>query len=186
MSYDHLNDEELLALRRPPDAGVAFGCFYRRHQRLVVAFHMRRTGDADVAADLTSETFARAIENRARFQNQGAGSAAAWLYGIARFVLSHHLRRAETTRRIEQSLPRLTVVLEDADIAAITEAAHDDQVLAELALLPADQRAAIRGYVLDELDYETLATSFECEVATVRKRVSRGLSSLRETLGATR
>jgi DNA-directed RNA polymerase specialized sigma24 family protein len=43
---------------------------------------MRRTRDAELAADLTAETFAAALAARARF-DPGRGSASAWLFGLA-------------------------------------------------------------------------------------------------------
>ena len=58
-----------------------------------------------------------------------------------------------------------------------------DAVLGALERLPEDQRAAIRAYVLDEEGgYDDIATRLGVAPATVRKRVSRGLASLRERL----
>ena len=60
----------------------AFADFYRRHERAMVTFLMRRTGRPEVAADLTSEVFAAALiawrDGRERPLNERA-----WLYGVA-------------------------------------------------------------------------------------------------------
>ena len=54
-----VDDGALLALvRSEPEA---FGMFYRRYERSVLGYFMRRTGDAEVAADLAAETFAAAF-----------------------------------------------------------------------------------------------------------------------------
>src|SRR5512133_2251953 len=53
-----LTDEDLLCSEDPE----AFGVFYDRHVRALLAYFARRTGDAEVAADLTAETFASAID----------------------------------------------------------------------------------------------------------------------------
>ena len=55
---------------------------------------MRRTRNAELAADLTAETFAAALVARARF-DPGRGSASAWLYGIALNKLARVERRAK-------------------------------------------------------------------------------------------
>ena len=84
------SDEELLASFEPG----SFAVFYRRHVEDLVAFFMRRTRNAELAADLTAETFAAALVARARF-DPGRGSASAWLFGIA----LHKLARVERARR---------------------------------------------------------------------------------------
>jgi RNA polymerase sigma factor (sigma-70 family) len=79
------SDEQLLAFcARDPEA---FGAFYDRYERSVLAFFQRSTRRADVAADLTSEVFAAALESVSGFSPR-LGSARAWLFGIARHELS--------------------------------------------------------------------------------------------------
>jgi RNA polymerase sigma-70 factor (ECF subfamily) len=52
--------------------------------------------------------------------------------------------------------------------------------------LPADQREAVRGRVLEERDYTDLARRMDCSQSVVRQRVSRGLRTIRERLEQTR
>lgn len=82
-------DDELLG--RTPRDPEAFTEFYRRHERAVIGYFMRRTRDAEVAADLTAETFATAVVSAKRFR-PGREPAIAWLFGIAR----HSFKRALT------------------------------------------------------------------------------------------
>jgi DNA-directed RNA polymerase specialized sigma24 family protein len=88
------SDDELLASREPG----SFAVFYRRHVEELIAFFMRRTRNAELAADLTAETFAAALVARARF-DPGRGSASAWLFGIALNKLARVERRAAAERR---------------------------------------------------------------------------------------
>jgi DNA-directed RNA polymerase specialized sigma24 family protein len=55
--------------------------------------------------------------------------------------------------------------------------------LALLDALPAQQRAAVRGRVIDGRDYEDLARECDCSELVVRQRVSRGLRALRSLSG---
>ena len=84
------SDDELLASLEPGSLAV----FYRRHVEDLVAFFMRRTRNAELAADLTAETFAAALVARARFE-PGRGGGSAWLYGIA----LHKLHTSSAARR---------------------------------------------------------------------------------------
>jgi RNA polymerase sigma factor (sigma-70 family) len=76
-------------------------------------------------------------------------------------------------------------------VLVLTDAAMDDiqhlidehgDAAQALENLPADQREAVRGRVLEDRSYQELATSLQCSESVVRQRVSRGLRSLRERL----
>jgi RNA polymerase sigma-70 factor, ECF subfamily len=67
-------DDELLA---DPDP-EAFGAFYDRHLAAVTAYVGRRARRADLTFDVVAETFARALEHRARYDpERGPGVALA-------------------------------------------------------------------------------------------------------------
>ena len=173
------DDERLLSrTRSDPEA---FGAFYRRHERSVLGYFMRRTGDAELAADLTAETFAAALEATDRFRAGGA-PASAWLFGIAR----HKLIRSVERRRVEESARRrigmASLDLDDDVLRAIEAVGADARASALLGSLPADQAAAIHGRVVEEEPYADLAGRLRCSEAVVRKRVSRGLLNLRRLL----
>src|SRR3954464_7252645 len=82
MEHESESREDAALLRAAVDDPAAFAQFYRRHVRGVIAFFHRRTGDAELAADLTAETFAAALEGCDRYAPE-RGARAAWLYGIA-------------------------------------------------------------------------------------------------------
>lgn len=182
-TYQDESDESLLRLTQVD--GDAFSEFYRRWERPVAAFFMRAVSDGELAADLTAETFAEALSSCSGFDpTRGMGSA--WLFGIARHLLarSRQRGRVENQARIRLGLPPLA--LEDELIARIEATAREEDALRLLARLPADQRHALQARVLDERGYEEIATELQCSESVVRKRVSRGLASLRTRLGANR
>jgi len=172
-------DEELIGERRPGLAGAAFAEFYARHEGAILAYFARRVRDGDLAADLAAETFARALGSRRRFRG---GSAVGWLFGIAAHVLSHSLRRGRVEDRARRRLQMPGLELVDEQIEAIERLCGDHGVLAALARLPADQRAAVRARIVEEDSYAEIAARLRCSESVVRKRVSRGLATLRQSL----
>ncbi len=91
------SDASLLAAARiDPDA---FRELYERYAEAVYGYFVRRTGSRATALDLTAETFAQAWIVRARFRDEANGSAAPWVYGIARNVLLMSVRRGAIERR---------------------------------------------------------------------------------------
>jgi DNA-directed RNA polymerase specialized sigma24 family protein len=69
------------------------------------------------------------------------------------------------------------------DFAALYRAHLDSVELMDLrAQLPGDQRSAVQARVVDEQAYAEIALSSGVSQAAVRKRVSRGLATLRGCL----
>jgi RNA polymerase sigma-70 factor (ECF subfamily) len=96
-----ISDGELLAASSSrPDA---FAAFYDRYETAVVGYFTRRTGDPEVAADLTAEVFAAVLGAAGRYRPE-APTAAGWLFTIARNTLAKSLRRgrveAHARRRV--------------------------------------------------------------------------------------
>ena len=171
------SDEELLA-----DGGShAFALFYRRYSRDVLTYFVRRVGDPEAAADLTSETFAAAVASQSRFRPD-RGPAAAWLFGIAGHKLADYRRRGrlEDRARRELGMVRREVTREDA---VFIEALGRDVVAEMLHDLPPEQRYAVEAHIVADASYEDLARSEGVTTSAIRHRVSRGLRTLRRQMG---
>jgi len=171
------SDDELLeATRREP---AAFGTFYARHERAVFRYLYRRTGNAEIAADLCAETFAAALLSSWRFR-PGPQPAVAWLFGIARNVLGRSLERGRVERRARRRLGMPRLELDDGTVALL-ERLHAGQRLGDaLSHLPEHERAAVLAHVVDERTYPEIAADLQVSEAVVRKRVSRGLARMKE------
>lgn len=170
-------DTELLA--RMPHEEVAFSLFYRRHVEDILAFLRRRSGSAELAADVAAEVFATVLLRARRFDPE-KGDGRTWLFSIARHKLIDAQRRGSAERTAQRRLGVPAFTLEDADITAID--ALGNAAEAHVAALPAEQRDAVRGRVLDEESYEELAQRAGVSPAAMRQRVSRGLATVRERM----
>src|SRR6266516_359094 len=109
----------------------AFEDFYERNERAVLAFFLRRTGRAELAADLTAETFARALAGHHRF-DPAEGPERAWLFGIARHLLADSLRAGQVEDSVRRRLGMEPLALDDEELARIDEL-DGDEALAALA-----------------------------------------------------
>lgn len=171
------SDEELL--RASKSDADAFACFYRRYEVAMLSYFKRRTGDAELAADLCAEVFAAALASSGRFR-RGRTPAAAWLFGIAEHKLISSWRKGRVADRARRQLAMEPVALTDEDLERVDDRVSAFDVEELLADLPADQRDAVRARVLEERDYPDIAQELQCSPMVVRKRVSRGLRQLRE------
>jgi RNA polymerase sigma-70 factor (ECF subfamily) len=175
-------DAELIrAARTDVDA---FSELYARHARPIAAWFAART-PSRLAGELTAETFAQAALSLRRFRDERDGSAAPWLYGIARNVLRRSLER----ERVESAARRrlgLPLHAYDVDLDAVEERVDAEQLRPELdaalARLPEGQRQAVELRIVRALSYDEVATSLGCSEVAARIRVTRALTSLSRLL----
>jgi RNA polymerase sigma-70 factor (ECF subfamily) len=69
--------------------------------------------------------------------------------------------------------------LGEADLDELERLVEEPIAVALLSELPAEQRDAVRGRILLQRSYRQLARETGLPEATLRKRVSRGLATLR-------
>src|SRR5579859_2727895 len=115
-SMETWTDAQLLAAT--PGDPAAFGAWYRRHEHDVLAFFRYGTRSAELAADLTAETFAAALESIATYRPE-LGEPRPWLFGIARHVLARSLARGRVENRARAALALPPLVVDDEAIERI-------------------------------------------------------------------
>lgn len=172
------SDAELLSA----DDMASFERFYRRNFDAVLGFFARRTRDPELAADLTAETFAAALTSRRRYRPE-RGGADSWLFSIAYHKLADAQRRGAADDRARRRLRMERIELTDADLLRIEQLADEDHARATVDRLPPDQRDAITAHIVRERSYAEIAASLSISEVVVRKRVSRGLATVRRLIG---
>jgi len=160
---------------------------YSGHAGAVLAFFARRVLSPEVAVDLMAETFAQAYRDRGHFRGGTDDEAVAWIFGIARHVLSAYLRRRKVERRALQRLGVEVRALSDSEYDRIEELAGfrdlAERVREGLQGLDDAQRAVLRLRVLEERSYPEVARALGVSEQAARARVSRALRVLRESPG---
>jgi RNA polymerase sigma-70 factor (ECF subfamily) len=175
------------SLIRSREDPPAFAEFYDHMSEKILRFFAHRTWDGQESLELTAETFAKAFEKRADFRGASDGEAAGWLWSIARNELGAHWRsravRSTTAGRLGASLPYAS----EGDLLRIEEllAAEAARGPLEAALgdLQPAQREVIDMRILEELEYEEIATRLGVSNQVVRTRLSRALRSLGQSPG---
>jgi RNA polymerase sigma-70 factor (ECF subfamily) len=177
-TFREASDDELLrACGRHPEA---FDEFYLRHERLVVAFFRRRTASPDIAIDLTAETFVAALASARRYR-PGDQPAVAWLFGIARNKLLVSTRKGRVEDRARRRLGLQRIEIDDDELDRVDRLGGLN-LLELLGSLPPAQADAIRVRVLEERSYAEAAVRLQCSELVARKRVSRGLATMRQLI----
>jgi RNA polymerase sigma-70 factor, ECF subfamily len=159
--------------------------------RMLIRRHQKRTGAVlrrmlvpqgldHLTEDLAQETFTRAFRALGDFDVGGAARFSTWLLRIATRLAINELRRA----RVEVVA---TPALETVPGTNRADAAHDRQRLAEaivraVGMLPPDHRAVFVLREYEGLDYAEIASIVGVELGTVKSRLSRARTTLRQAL----
>ena len=158
---------------------AAFAEIYDQCQPAVYRYVFYQVGDAATAEDLTSEVFVRLVEKVDRFTYRGR-PLLAWLYTIARNLVTDHHRRAGRSLLI----PADEWPMADA---GTTEAAVEDlvtqrQLAAAVAHLTEEQRQVILMRFIEGLDNAMVAQVLGKSVGAVKALQYRALAALRRVL----
>lgn len=181
-SFEQFDDRDLLITARSDRE--AFAELYRRHAGGILGYFSRALGRSDLAFDLTAETFAAALRSLPSY-GPTAAPGRSWLYAIARNQLTDAVRRGKAEARARKRLGMQAVVFSDAGEPMVDRVIRnvDGRPAIELvASLPSDQRAAVAARFFQDRDYAEIATEMRCSEQVVRKRVSRGLATIRARL----
>ena len=175
--------------KREPEA---FGMIFDMHYDRIFSYVLRRTGNADVAVDIVSETFMKALRGLDSFVWKGI-PIVAWLYRIAGNEVKMHYRKgihasASLSHLMEEGFDREdTSLVEEQEM--IDEALSREEDLARLRIaiqsLPELYQEAVTLRHVEGKSSAEVAEILGKNEGTTRSLISRGLSMLREALGDT-
>jgi RNA polymerase sigma-70 factor (ECF subfamily) len=168
---------------RPPRPPLeAFEQVYLRNVDVLMGYFARRCRDPQTVADLTSETFVRAMDGFARFDPR-RGSDRAWVFGIAAHVFARHCEQSaggrDAVARLGGHRPLDSDEIEE--LAGRIDAERAGAVLMrQFEQLPAVERAAVELVDLEGLTPKEAALALGVSGVAFRKRLSRARARLRK------
>jgi len=155
---------------------------YLRNVEVLMGYFARRCREPQTVADLTSETFVRAVDGFAGFDPR-RGSDRAWLFGIAVRVFARHCEQSADGQAAIARLGghRSLDADEIEELAGRIDAEREGAALMrQCELLPAVDRAAIELVDLEGLSPMEAARALGVSRVAFRKRLSRARSRLRK------
>jgi RNA polymerase sigma-70 factor (ECF subfamily) len=183
MTESRTETDDAAIIARSRHEPEVFSVLFRRHAPRIQRYVVRRLGP-DAADDVVAETFLLAFRQRDRY-DQARANALPWLYGIATNLIGRH-RRDEI--RLYRALTRtgadpVTEPFTDRVDAAVSATAVNRRLAAVLAKLPAAYRDPLLLVAWGDLSYEETALALGVPKGTVRSRISRARTRLRQMLG---
>lgn len=166
-----LGDDRLLveAAKKDPSR---FAELYELNFARVYAYIARRVGDRDVAQDLTSDVFHKALTSIQSFEWRGVPFAG-WLLRIAANMIVDRSKRSGREVSGQDDLP------EPATQPNLVEIDRQGRLFRLVEQLPADQRRVIGMRFAEEKSIREIATALGRSEGAVKQLQFRALQNLR-------
>ncbi|MEE8417939.1 MAG: sigma-70 family RNA polymerase sigma factor [candidate division Zixibacteria bacterium] len=174
-----ISDKELMELIQAGD-DKAFEMLVGRFQDRLLNFVGRIVTDRDTAEELVQETFLRIFNQKKSYTPEYAVST--WIYTIAL-----NLARSELRKRKLRRFLSLDFIKEEADIELPAKIDLQSVSLAPIIQkaiekLPDDYKTAFVLCDIQRLPYQQIAEVMGVPVGTVKSRINRARSMLRDKL----
>lgn len=178
---DRIFDEYLAAAARTGDRR-ALGALARRWEKRLVRHAFRLSGNIEDARDIAQEAWVDIARGVRRLDDCAAFPAFA--FRIVTRRAADFVRRARKARRAVAAFAAEPKRGFDAN-DGMEASASSPSLIAAMAALPADQRAAIALFYLEDLSVAEIAAALGVPAGTVKTRLKAAREKLREALGVT-
>ncbi len=174
-----MEDDHVYATKCHHGDVAAFGILYDRYVEKIYRFIYYKTFSKEVAEDLVSDVFTKALE-KINSYNPDKGAFSAWLYRIARNAVIDYYRTRKTVVAIDDIF--------DLGVDDRTPEAHDavhalGKVTDYLKTLTPKQREIITLRVWEEKSYREIAEIVGGTEDSVKMAFSRSIRDVREHCG---
>jgi RNA polymerase sigma factor (sigma-70 family) len=153
-----------------------------KHSDRLQRFIMKHIGNATEAEELAQQAFVEAAASYRAFR--GESQLSSWLYGIALNLVRNHLSRAPERRH--EFVSDTTLDSHSSSSPSPEEIVSQNQTLSlleeSISELPENMREILLLVGFDEISYEEAATLLTVPIGTIRSRLSRARTALREKL----
>lgn len=182
--------DEMLMVRYQRGDRDAFAELLRRYETQIFNFSLRYLRSADLAEDVTQDTFLRIVQRAAEFKHESRFST--WLYAIARNLCLDELRKQKHRKHpsLDQNDPSgrsLEEKVPDSKPGTSAErSAVSHEIRAQVVLavedLPEDQREVFLLRHVGDVSFKDIATITGVGENTVKSRMRYALERLQKSL----
>ena len=161
---------------------LLLGDLFKNHWGRLYRFVLKHVRNGDDAEDIAQQAFVEAARSVSTYRGQSKIST--WLYGIAMNLVRNYLSRSpHKVYKFEEDEVLVNLPAASPCPAGQLELLQQIGLLENaLAGMPGEMRETLLLVSMEEMSYEDAARTMSIPVGTVRSRVSRARSHLRERL----
>jgi RNA polymerase sigma-70 factor, ECF subfamily len=179
-------------IREAQSGEPGFEVLVKAFEKMVYRVAFRFLNNESDACDVAQEVFLRVHRSLPQFR--GESSLSTWIYAITANLSKNAIRSRENREKVQVlapededtgQLPFWQRVPDHHSVAPSHRAENlelNAAIQKALALLPPDFREAVILRDLEDLEYQQIAEALKIDLGTVKSRIARGRSLLRDKL----
>ena len=181
VSADDMQAEwlEIQAAQRDP---AQFRALYNRYYEPIFRFIFRRTGSEELAADICSQVFLKAMQRLGSYQFKGVPFSA-WLYRIASNEVAQYFRQVQKNRVVSIEDANLSDVIDEMD--ELSDEVQREHMLKLLDDLKETDLQLIELRFFEQRPFKEIADILNITESNAKVKTYRILERLKKKLNKT-
>lgn len=177
-------EQERDLVERARDSAEAFGELYDMYYDRIFGYALRRSADIDIAKDITSAVFFKALRHIKNYRWEGIPFSH-WLYRITNreIVDLYHKKKRETSYEIATNVSN--TALREELVAGVNELRkHEDYLDLQnyISKLPSKYQEVVILKYFEDMDITQIAGVLHKPEGTVKSLLHRGIEKLRNLM----
>jgi len=183
------NDEKELVKKAQKDPEI-FGKLYDKYYSQIFGYILKRVADLEIAQDITSETFFKALKNLWKFRWKNI-SFSAWLYRIANNEIANYFRKNKKysislDKLEENGFEPISLHNPEAEFLKAQEELkkHQDflKIQEKISQLPIKYQEVITLRFFEKKKIKEIAEILGKKEGTIKSLLHRGLEKLKDLI----
>lgn len=161
-----------------------FGVLYDKYYRQIYLFVFKRTGDEDIAGDVVSQVFLKAMTNLQKYTYKGVPFSA-WLYRIASNEVNQYYRNQKSDRTISMErsqVDRVMGMIDETDNSAQNKEMYLKIMIETLHEMKPEEVQIIELRFFEQRPFKEVAFILGITENNAKVRIYRILERLRKRL----
>lgn len=176
LTKEELN-RELKAIELAKKDINAFGYLYEKYFKQLFLFVLKRVSNKDLAGDLTSQVFLKALENINKYEYRGFPFSS-WLYRIAINEVNQHYRKNSRHTEVQITENELGTILIDADMEQTSQ--HLELLISILNELPREMTQLIDLRFFEQQSFREIGEIFGITEDNAKVKLYRVLKKMKK------
>jgi len=172
-------DDEVQQIKAAIANPQAFGVLYDKYYLRIFRYVFQRVEDEDVAADVTSVVFSKALFSLSKYQFRGVPFSA-WLFRVAQNELNQLFRKNKVQQVVNIPLETLAQIAEDATEEGLEERVED--LKKAMKCLSEDELKLVEQRYFENRSYKEIAEVLDMEENNARVKTFRVIQKLKNLL----
>jgi len=171
------NEVELIELAKKNSQ--YFAPIYKKYHEQIYRFVYQRMDTKDLAADVTSQVFLKAMLNINKYEHKGFPFSS-WLYRIAANEINQHYRTIKKGRTVNLDENDIKNIIEEVDVPFDVE--KREQLLSILASLSADKITLIEMRFFEKRSFKEIAQILNITENNAKVKTYRVLEEMKKNM----